>query len=263
MAQHTEAYLTFKAESERLINLTVLFSHAVPVLKRVLGSHQASALVQLKQPDNFPHDDTTGSELLVRAAGYEQDLAHVIVLSIFSYFEAYVRGALDEVYARQGGQQAFIALAEKRATRYWTSLPPAIAEAKHKLQTVDKKGKAEKYKKYSRILVEAGFSFPPDILSVYGARKLKEKLDARSPRALRAWEIPDLLTDALLFNVTAAEKTMFTDVRKLRNKVAHGSKPTLSVHAAIKKTSALRKWATRIDTHIGQHFLVLAKYAPS
>jgi hypothetical protein len=262
MARPTQAYLSFKAESERLINLTVLFSHAVPVLKRVLGSQQASVLVPLKPPDAFPHDDTTGPELLRRAAGYEQDLAYVILLSIFSYFEAYVRGALNEIYLRQGGRQAFIALAEKRATRYWTSPPASVAEAKRKLQDADKKGKHEKYEKYSKVLGGAGFPFPPDLLSVYGARKLNEKLDQKSPRALRAWEIPDLLSEALLLDVTTAEKAMFDEVRKLRNYVAHGSKPPLTVHEVIKKTSALRRWATRIDVHIGNHFLVLAKYAP-
>jgi hypothetical protein len=261
MAQQTRAYLAFKAESERLTNLVVLFSHAVPVLKRLLGSPQALALVPLKPADNFPHDNATGPMLLKYATGYDQDLARLIVLGVFSYFEAYVRSVLREIYDRQGGPETFLALAERRVTRYWTSSPAEVTEAKRKLQTVDEKSKADKSRKYSRVLVDAGFSFPPDLLAVYGARKLEEKVQKNVQKGFRAWEIPGLLSDALLFKSTSAEEEVFEELRKLRNDVGHGSGPTLSVHAAIKKTVALRKWASRIDSHIGEHFLVLAKYA--
>src|SRR5947208_1644716 len=107
MAQrHTSSYLAFKIEAERLTNLISLISHAVPVLTRVLASPEALALVPLKPADNFPHDKATGPLLSTWAEGYSQDLAHVIVLSVYSQFEAYVRGALTEIYERQGGSAA-------------------------------------------------------------------------------------------------------------------------------------------------------------
>lgn len=257
----TKAYLAFKAESERLTNLVVLFSHAVPVLSRVLASTQAASMVPLKPADNFPHDKATGPMLLAWAKDYDHDLARIIILTVFSNFEAYIRAALLEVYERQGGIDNFIALTEKRSTRYWKSLPPAVAEAKSKLQTVDEKGKADRSRKYSKILAAEGFPFPTDLLAVYGARKLAEKLQSKGPKAFRAWEIPDLLTEALLFKTTVADKDMYEDLREVRNNVGHGGTTTLTVHDAIKKTTALRKWATRVDAHIAEHFLVLAKYA--
>jgi len=260
MVPYTKSYLSFKVESERLINLVVLFSHAVPVLIRVASSPTASALVPLKPADNFPHDKTTSATLISRAVGYDQDLARVMILSVFSYFEAYVRGALKEVYDLQGGPQAFVALAEKRASRYWNSAPSRVAEARRKLQDADHKGKADKFLKYSKVLVDAGYAFPPDVLAGYGARQLAKKLEP-GRNAFRAVEIPDLLSDALLLQITAAERSMYNDLRALRNDVAHGSTPPLSVHTSIKKTTALRSWAARIDAHIGKHFLVLAKYA--
>jgi hypothetical protein len=261
MAQNTEAYLAFKAESERLTNLVALFSHAVPVLKRVLASTQASALVPLKPADSFPNDRATGPMLLDWAQNYDQDLARIIVLTVFSNFEAYIRSVLLEVFERQGGTEDFIELAVKRSTRYWKSPPAGVVEAKGKLQTTDKKSKADRSRKYSKILTAAGFPFPTDLLAVYGARKLAEKLQPDPRKALRAWEIPDLLTEALLFKVTAAEKAMYKDIRKLRNDVGHAAATALSVHDAIKKTTRLRKWASRIDAHIEEHFLVLTKYA--
>jgi hypothetical protein len=261
MVPNTKSYLSFKAESERLVNLVVLFSHAVPILAQVLSSPEASALVSLKPPDNFPHDKSTGPVLLSWALDYKQSLAHIVILSVFSYFEAYVRGALQDVYDFQGGSEAFVDLSEKRAKRHWGVAPSEVAEAKRKMQTPDDKAKVGKLRKYSEVLADAGFAFPPDLLAVYGARQLAKKLDRRGRNALRAWEIPDLLSNALLLNVSESERSMYDDLRNLRNDVAHGSFPPLTVHSAIKKTTELRTWAARIDEHIGSHFLVLAKYS--
>lgn len=259
MVPHTQSYLAFKSESERLTNLVVLFSYSVPALMRVLSSPAASALVPVK-PDNFPHDKTTGPTLTSRALGYDQDLARITVLSVYSYFEAYVRGALKEIYDRQGGPDAFVALAERRVCRHWSHASGEVAEAKRKLQDADKKGKSNKYLKYSKVLADAGFAFPPDLLAVYGARQLAKKLEPTGRNSFRAAEIPDLLSDSLLLNVGPGERQMFGEIRALRNRIAHGSIPVLGMHAAVKKTAALRAWAARIDAHIGKHFLVLAKY---
>jgi hypothetical protein len=107
----------FKAQCERLTNLTVVFSHAVPVLSRVLANPAIAASVALKPADNFPHDKADGSLLLAWAKDYSDDLARLIVLSTFSYFEAFVRDALGEVFALQGGVDAFRKLAERRVKR--------------------------------------------------------------------------------------------------------------------------------------------------
>jgi hypothetical protein len=106
--RHTNSYLAFKTEAERLTNFVALISHAVPVLKRVMASSEASALIPIKPADNFPHDKSTESLLSLWATNYSQDLAHIIVLAVFSQFEAYVRGALAEIYERQGGPEAFL-----------------------------------------------------------------------------------------------------------------------------------------------------------
>ena len=267
MSRNTNAYLAFKAESERLTNLVALFSHSVPVLRRVLNSPQATALVPLKPADSFPHDKSDGATLLQWAKDYEQDLSRMIVLTVFSNFEAYIRAVLLEIFDRQGGIESFITLSEKRSTRFWASAPWELTQAKNKLQTIDKKGKADRSRKYSKLLSSAGFSFPPDPLAAYGARKLAEKLQANPSKAFRAWEIPDLLSEALLFKATVAERRSYEELRLLRNDVSHAGPAgrslggTLNLHGAIKKTTSLRKWASRIDAHIEEHFLVLAKYA--
>ena len=102
--------------------------------------------------------------------------------------------------------------------------------------------------------------FPRDVLAGYGARQLAKKLEPER-NAFRAVEIPDLLSDALLLKSLLRSAQCTTISGLSRNDVAHGSTPPLSVHTLIKKTTALRSWAARIDAHIGKHFLVLAKYA--
>jgi len=258
---HTSAYLSFKAECERLTNLTVLFSHAVPVLRQVLTSPALAAKVPLKPADNFPHDKSSGPVLLGFANGYDRQLSHLIVLSVFSYFEAYTRGAFQEVFDLQGGEAAFVTLARKRATRHWKSSTPDVAEAKRKLQTPERKGKVDKYRKYGRFLADRNFAFPPELFAAYGALQLARKLQSGGRGALRAHEIPDVVAEALLLDVSTADRHAYDDVRQLRNKIAHGGAPNLTVHQAIKKTTFLRQWAGRIDQHIGEHFLVLAKHA--
>ena len=260
MVPHTQSYLAFKSESERLTNLVVLFSYSVPALMRVLSSPAASALVPVK-PDNFPHDKTTGPTLTSRALGYDQDLARITVLSVYSYFEAYVRGALKEIYDRQGGPDAFVALAERRVCRHWSHASGEVAEAKRKLQDADKKGKSNKYLKYSKVLADAGFAFPPDYWPCMVLGSWQRSLSPRAEINPRRGN-PDLLSDSLLLNVGPGERQMFGEIRALRNRIAHGSIPVLGMHAAVKKTAALRAWAARIDAHIGKHFLVLQGIRP-
>jgi hypothetical protein len=134
MPLQTIAYASFKAEAERLTNLAVLFSHSVPVLARVLANPAAAAMVPLKPADNFPHDQSNGTVLLQFATGYDQDLARLIVLSVFSYFEAFVRGALAELYELQGGRSAFTR-SPRAVLRVTGRATGPIAAAKRRLQT--------------------------------------------------------------------------------------------------------------------------------
>lgn len=241
MALQTNSYLTFKREAERLTNLVVLLSHAVPVLTRTINSPSTAAKVPLKPADNFPNDRTTGAVLVQWAADYDRDLACLIVISVLGYFEAYVRAALLEVYDLQGAAAAFVSLAQRRATRHWQSSSAAVAQARGALQARDDKRRADRFRKFSKVIDQAGFAFPPHLLSAYGASLLARKLSNDGRQSLRAWEIMGLLDDALLFKSSELQRSTFEPVRKLRNQIAHGAAPSLSVHEAVKMTAALRK----------------------
>src|SRR5262245_7746065 len=87
MALQTKAYLAFKAESERLTNVVVLVSHAVPVLRRVLALPAQATPVPVKPADTFINDQADGTLLQTWAIDYDKELARLVVLSVFSYFE--------------------------------------------------------------------------------------------------------------------------------------------------------------------------------
>ena len=260
MRTHTRAYLTFKSEAERLANFVALVSHAVPVLRQVINAAPGSATVVLKPADNFPHDRSTTTMLLSWAAGYDQELARLIVLATFSYFEAYVR-ALREVFALQGGADQFLEHATKRATRHWATVSPVVESAKHRLQKPDDKSKIDRAKKFTKVLERERYRFPSDILGVYGARQLLLRVQSDARQEVKASGIPDLLQDALLMKIGASQRRMYDELRLLRNQIAHGAIPTVTIPDAIKRTTALRKFAVRIDEHVVAHFLVLEKYA--
>jgi hypothetical protein len=261
MTKHTKAYLAFKTEAERLANFVALVSHAVPVLRRVIAQPSVASQIPLKPADNFPHDRSTEETLDSWAKGYDAELARLVVLATFSYFEAYVKGVLGEIFELQGGAPQFIAHATKRVTRNWGAPSPEIAGAKGKLQKPDNKSRAERARKFTRILEKEGYRFPSEILAVYGAKQLQLRIDPKSRQEVKAAGIPDLLSDALLLQVTKAQRQLFDELRMLRNDIAHGALPSVTVQDAIKTTTALRKWAVRIDEYVVQHFFVLEKYA--
>jgi hypothetical protein len=261
--KHTVAYGHFKDETEGFINFVVLVCHAVPTLRRVIDAHQTgtSALV-LKPADHFIHDRSTDAALLALASTYQSELARSVVLTTFSYFEEYVKSALSEIVKFHGGDGAFLSLAEKRSRAHMKTPSATVLRAKRKLQEPAKRGKYEKYQKYSEILSGHRFRFPSDVLAAFGVRQLIEKVRKKSRSEMKAYEIPDLLGGALQMDISHAERKEFDDMRSLRNSIAHGSAKGTRMTDSLKAASGLQAWAAKIDQHIVEHFLVLERFAP-
>jgi hypothetical protein len=92
-------------------------------------------------------------------------------------------------------------------------------------------------------------------LSNFGVRFLRSKLDEK--RGLRAFEIPEILSECLLFDVDTSEKKMFEGVRGLRNKLAHGHPQPIPLATALRYASELHTLAAKIDKHMCEHFFVI------
>jgi len=192
------------------------------------------------------------------ANSYQVPLASVSVITLFSYFEAYVIRVMREIIEFHGGEKAFQATADKRAKRFLTITSTAMVASKKKLQEPAKAKNKGRYQKHSKILVDNGFQFPSELLAPFGVRNLIKKAKLNGSKA---YEIPDLLKDALCFPLSSADHKRIETIRELRNEIAHGGVPTVPLKNAMAVGRDLRKIAVKVDQHVVEHFFVLEAYA--
>jgi RiboL-PSP-HEPN len=244
MITHTKAFKTYRDLSQAHINFVVLTCYSVPSLKARLMTPDAT----LPTPDHFKSEGNTVSAILGYITKYQEELARSTLITVFSYFEAYLKDALQEVVEFHGGTSKLQGKARGRAQKYFQSVPPAIQTNKLKLQDRPVPGKKEKYQKHARILDKDGFRFPTDLLSHFGATQLILKIDEN--RGFKAHEIPSMLEDALLYPLRAADKSHFEQIRKARNGIAHGRASPLTLAHSLRYASFLHTLAAKIDSHI-------------
>ena len=255
MIGQTEAFLRYKANSQRYLDFVVLVATAVPTLRQTLDAQPAT----IATPDYFRQLGRDSASLRALIKDYQNQLASSSVVTLFSYFEEYVRGALQEIVDFHGGNQAFLALSKDRSSRFFGPLTPSIRDHKRKLQEHPKKGKVGKYRKHSSALTHVGFSFPTDLLAPFGASALLGKLDPK--RGFKAWEIPDIVEGALMLGITPKARSRLAEIRTLRNTIAHGTVASVTIKRAMSMGHDLRATAVAIDNHVVEHFLVLERYA--
>jgi len=166
-----------------------------------------------------------------------------------------VKDVLKEVVDFHGGKINFQRIARKRSERFIKGLEKPLLSHKRKLQDNPDPKKIEKYQKYGTLLDARGYRFPTDLLSNFGSRYLLEKINDKT--GMRAWEIPNIIEDALLMRIEEKDKNIFEVARKLRNKLAHGVPQTVPLAEALQHASELHTFAAKIDHHICEHFFVI------
>lgn len=189
---------------------------------------------------------------------YENELAGLSVVSLFSFFEEHTKAILREIVDFHGGESAFKALSKNRASRFIGVSDPTIVFNKRKLQEYPITGKTQKYKKHANVLAQSGFRFPTELLAHYGAGLLLDKADEK--RGMRAWEIPVVLKDALLFPMTPKQEGRLNQIRKMRNKIAHGGTAGLNIRYAAATSTDLHSLAAGVDKHVIDNFMILERF---
>jgi RiboL-PSP-HEPN len=182
----------------------------------------------------------------------------MIVITLFSYFESYVKGLLGEIVDFHGGATTFQATADKRAKAFVANSSQTIIDSKRKLQEPSKAAKIESCRKHSAILVKQGFRFPSELLAPFGVKNLIRK---SKPTGSKAVEIPELLRDALCFPLSAKDDARLNSIRETRNNIAHGKAGPFTLVEALTVGKDLRDISAKVDKHAVEHFFVVEAYA--
>jgi hypothetical protein len=250
----SKAHERHKGAVQQAYDFAATMCYAVPHLAAHITLVDAGKAA-LQPPHYFAPQNST-QFLRDNIATFEERLSSYMLLSLFSFFEAFVKDIVQEMFDFHGGTEMLLALAAKRDLALSTAAQSRdIQVAKAKL-TKNKKGKHQKYQKYSKVLVAAGFRFPTERFSSYGVGMLIER-----HKNLKAHAIPDLLVHGVAMHMSAAEKAQYDSIREKRNKVAHGRPQKLDLAYIRTTNDFFRDMTFRINTHVLEHFFVLEQYA--
>lgn len=235
----------------------MMICYAVPTLKKNMKAvEQGIPNYAIPKNDLFVHDESSPEELRTLTKDYKERLTSYLWLSSFSFFEAFVSGALQELIEFHGGADAFIRSAEKHAKEAVTKTHSReIIKSRARLSGVFAPNKVQRYKKHTQILQQHEYSFPSELLAAFGIRMLVSKAGE-----LKAAEIPTLLTQGLHFEFTADMLARYDRYRKIRNDIAHGKESARPLKEAFEVRKDLGKLASKIDDHIVANFFVMETF---
>jgi hypothetical protein len=252
-----KAYLRFKEQSEQLVDFAVLVSYAVPGLVNELKGPAPGSGAERRS--DFYHQSNTfnPTELVATASTYEQQLASYLLLSNFSFFEAFVVGAVEELIEFHGGADTFRNRGAKRLHERLTIDHKPLRGTILKLREPEKANARDRYRTASQKLATKNFRFPGELLASYGIRSLIEDIDK-----LKAFQIPDLLRSAFGVPLSDEDSREFHRVRDKRNKVAHGNAGAVNMRKVTEMSLFLRELAVMTAEHLSAHFFVIERFAP-
>lgn len=136
MIPNSNAYMVLRDKAQDFLNFVVLSCTAVPTLTKQIHISGIAGIT----PDHFK-GASDAAQLLSYANDYDETLAQMIVITLFSYFEAYSKGLLTEIIDFHGGAATFQATTNKRAKAFVASSSQLIIDSKRKLQQPAKAAK--------------------------------------------------------------------------------------------------------------------------
>ena len=256
MIPHTKAYDSFRAQGIALYDFCVLLSFAIPCLAERIKSLSGPVNGKIPSSKYIKNDNMTAEELNRRAELASDTIGKELLLSTFSYFEAYVADALQEILDFHGGTQSLLEISKRHIVHRDNTISAKAAESKRKVQEYPKNNLKAKYKKHLLVLQSEGYPLPSQRTAAYGWKVLSQTV-----KRLKTEMIPELLFTALLFPISDTERTTFHTLRDKRNKIAHGRLTRYPMRKAIENGKFLRDLAVKIDRHIVENFLLI-EYSP-
>jgi hypothetical protein len=188
---------------------------------------------------------------------YKTRLAIYLWLSIFSFFEAYVIGVLDELVEFHGGKSEFIDDSERSVKKKMNTITEDMLEMvyKGKLHRSYDSTKNPKTIMYTRTLLDMGYSFPSEFFSSLGIKFFINQL-----KEMRAKDIPEIMRDSLNFDLDADTEKKFLKYKDTRNNIAHGEVVDLSLRDVKEMYRCLLDLARDFDNHLLNFYFVNERF---
>lgn len=271
MINHTQAYQVLRNSQQSTMNLLVLVGQAVPELEKNLKAidkrmnftnEDYSCPVKLSKHDIFENRAIDTNLVKAKTSNYKKDLAKLVVISSFSFFEVYFKDVSKEVIEFHGGKDVFLKYSESKL----------FAQQETQLKLVDKKNlqeeyephRKEKYLKNISKIDAQGYIFPYEKFSLFGFYKFAEIVGSEKSD-FSAAQIPDLLKYIYGFDVDDEEKdkdtirNKFDKIRAKRNNVIHKGEG-IELKIALEYNDFLKKISKQIDKHLIEHFFIIQQH---
>lgn len=252
MISNTKSFKVLKDQTQEVIDFSVLCCTAVPSMKGYIKAVEKGSADKIPDPDYYKGEPNY-EQLKGYIPSYKKNLGKLILLSSYSYFEAYFKSMIKELFEYHGGFESLIDIAHKRQEahiRYAESEPAKTSV--RKLREHPKSGKEQKYLKHARELANSEFRFPSELMSAFGIKELHSRY-----KDMRSVDIPYYAKWCFGVPLADTEVEEFHKIRETRNDLAHGKRQHIELSDAIKFNKTLRALALEIDRHIVEHYFVV------
>lgn len=250
MISHTKAYVNLKLQNQESIDFALLTCQAVPALKAYMKAVKKGSAPKLPDPDHFEGEqDFDRFQAII--PNYRKKLGKLLAISFFSYFEAYVKEVIAELFDFHGGYSSLIERATGKRNNFFVGEVSKKKEANLLREYADKK-KKQKYQKQIKDLENFGYMFPSELFSVFGLIELEGQSSN-----FKSVEIPTLLSRCFGISFTEDEDKKFGQYRTLRNDIAHGNVKDVDLSNAFDVGEFFRTLALKIDKHLLQYFFII------
>ncbi|WP_421197474.1 HEPN domain-containing protein [Aeromonas enteropelogenes] len=259
--RHTKAFARWKEQTQETFEFSILICHAVPTLKRNIRLFEKGIIDELTAPDHYgareaPDDaqrERSKEQLKEISVGYKAKLSKYILISNFSFFEAYVLDVIKEMLTFHGGIDEFIKKAKARG--YQNAINDEVEETRKKIRIPSRSKNPQRYFEATRELESIKYRFPNDMFGSYGAQMFMQKLSN-----MKSADIPSVLKDGLHMVIPDDVVDSYHNTRDIRNKIAHGESVELSIKQVTEMSKLLKSIALQLDQHLLRYFFISENY---
>lgn len=257
--RYTQSYDKWAKQTQAIFDFSVLVHYSVPALKHQIKLVEQGTVDTLSRPDYYrSHKSNAYSDaqllnsLKLRASSYKSHVCEYLLLSLFSYFEAYVIDVLKELIEFHRGYQDFQnqTILKSKHSMQKSYSNKKLRKSMNDLKPMERKNPPDR-RQALETLERNNIRLPSEHFSAYGIFALGQKL-----KDLKSKDIPEVLINVLLIGLSDDEVKNFHNIRELRNNIAHGRKVNLNIKTVTEKNKTLTSLAKKIDLHITNYFLI-------